>query len=78
MKDYEYRVIWKREGWTSPVRRVYASEEVALRQIQRIQTAVSWKNAEAPPYEEGPWEVKPLLYIKYSRREVGDWEHLPW
>lgn len=79
--DYEYRVIWKRNGWTSPVRRVYASKEAALRQIERVETAMTWQpgSVEADPVTEdgafeGPWPAKPLLYIHFDRRPVGAWE----
>jgi hypothetical protein len=84
--SYEYRVIWKREGWTSPVRRVYASEESAKRQIDRIISAVSWREPVdgpgtayldgIPVQHEGPWPVRDLLYIKLDRREVPEWERV--
>ncbi len=82
---YEYKIVWKREGWTSPMEKRFAKIESVLRQQERIETAKTWRgdpvpitNQEGDPaLDEGPWDVAPLLYAKIQRRLVGKWEDFP-
>ncbi len=70
----EFRVVWRREGWTRSTWRAFAKRETAEHFVWVLRQPLTPTPLDEPPDPEyAKWDPSTLLFVRIDVRLVGPW-----